>query len=305
MGSGSHDHGASTTDRRRLVVAIAITATVLVVEVVGALVSGSLALLADAGHMTSDLLGLGIALAATIIAARPATDRHTFGFQRGEVLGALVNGLILAVVAVFVAIQGVQRLLAPEGPAVDGGVMLLAAGIGLVANVAALLVLRGGAGSSINLRGAYLEVLGDAFGSVATIIAGAVIALTGFGRADAIASLVIAALIVPRAVVLLREVVRVLNESTPVGTEPDRIRAHLLETPGVTAVHDVHVWAITSGSPVFTAHVVVEQEVFREGRTGELLDRLAGCLDDHFDVEHSTFQLEPEEHAGHEHRHHV
>ncbi|MFS4506603.1 cation diffusion facilitator family transporter [Clavibacter sp. Sh2141] len=305
MGPGSHDHGAAVTDRRRLVIAIAITASVLVVEVVGALVSGSLALLADAGHMTSDLLGLGIALVATVVASRPATDRHTFGFQRGEVLGALVNGLILAVVAVYVAVQGVQRLLAPEGPEVDGGVMLLAAGIGLVANVAALLVLRGGAGRSIGLRGAYLEVLGDAFGSVATIVAGVVIALTGFGRADAIASLVIAALIVPRAAVLLRDVVRVLNESTPVGTEPERIRAHLLETPGVTAVHDVHVWAITSGSPVFTAHVVVEQDVFREGRTGELLDRLAGCLDDHFDVEHSTFQLEPEEHAGHEHRHHV
>jgi cobalt-zinc-cadmium efflux system protein len=305
MGSGSHDHGAAVTDRRRLVIAIAITASVLVVEVVGALVSGSLALLADAGHMTSDLLGLGIALVATVVAARPATDRHTFGFQRGEVLGALVNGLILAVVGAYVAVQGVQRLLAPEGAEVDGGVMLLAAGIGLVANVAALVVLRGGAGRSIGLRGAYLEVLGDAFGSVATIVAGVVIALTGFGRADAIASLVIAALIVPRAVVLLRDVVRVLTESTPVGTEPERIRAHLLETPGVTAVHDVHVWAITSGSPVFTAHVVVEQEVFREGRTGELLDRLAGCLDDHFDVEHSTFQLEPEEHAGHEHRHHV
>lgn len=305
MGSGPHDHGAATTDRRRLVAAIAITATVLVVEVVGALLSGSLALLADAGHMTSDLLGLGIALVATIVAARPATDRHTFGFQRGEVLGALVNGLILAGVAVYVAVQGVQRLLAPEGPDVDPRVMLLAAGTGLVANVAALLVLRGGAGRSINMRGAYLEVLGDAFGSVATIVAGVVILVTGFGRADAIASLVIAALIVPRAAVLLRDVVRVLNESTPVGTEPERIRAHLLETPGVTAVHDVHVWAITSGSPVFTAHVVVEQEVFREGRTGELLDRLSGCLDDHFDVEHSTFQLEPEEHAGHEHRHHI
>jgi len=305
MGSGSHDHGAATTDRRRLVAAIAITATVLVVEVVGALVSGSLALLADAGHMTSDLLGLGIALVATIVAARPATDRHTFGFQRGEVLGALVNGLILAGVAVYVAVQGFRRLLAPEGPDVDPGVMLLAAGIGLVANIAALLVLRGGAGRSINMRGAYLEVLGDAFGSVATIVAGVVIAVTGFGRADAIASLVIAALIVPRAAVLLRDVVHVLNESTPAGTEPERIRAHLLETPGVTAVHDVHVWAITSGSPVFTAHVVVEQEVFRDGRTGELLDRLSGCLDDHFDVEHSTFQLEPEEHAGHEHRHHV
>ena len=305
MAPGSHDHGAATTDRRRLVVAIAITASVLVVEVVGALVSGSLALLADAGHMTSDLLGLGIALVATIVAARPATDRHTFGFQRGEVLGALVNGLILAVVAVYVAVQGVQRLLAPEGPEIEPGVMLAAAGIGLVANVAALLVLRGGADRSINLRGAYLEVLGDAFGSVATIVAGVVIVLTGFGRADAIASLVIAALIVPRAVVLLRDVLRVLAESTPVGTEPERIRAHLLETPGVTAVHDVHVWAITSGSPVFTAHVVVEQEVFREGRTGELLDRLASCLDDHFDVEHSTFQLEPAEHAGHEHHHHI
>jgi cobalt-zinc-cadmium efflux system protein len=305
MGSASHDHGAATTDRRRLVVAIAITAAVLVVEVVGALVSGSLALLADAGHMTSDLLGLGIALVASLVAARPATDRHTFGFQRGEVLGALVNGLILAVVAVYVAVQGVQRLIAPEDPAVDPGVMLLAAGIGLVANVAALLVLRGGAGRSIGLRGAYLEVLGDAFGSIATIVAGLVIAVTGAVRADAVASLVIAALIVPRAVLLLRDVVRVLAESTPVGTEPETIRAHLLETPGVTAVHDVHVWAITSGSPVFTAHVVVEQEVFREGRTGELLDRLSACLDDHFDVEHSTFQLEPEEHAGHEHRHHV
>ncbi|MFT7710034.1 cation diffusion facilitator family transporter [Clavibacter tessellarius] len=305
MAPGSHDHGAATTDRRRLVVALLITAAVLVVEVVGALVSGSLALLADAGHMTSDLLGLGIALVATLVAARPATDRHTFGFQRGEVLGALVNGLMLSVVAVYVAVQGVQRLLAPEGPEIDPRVMLIAAGLGLIANVAALLVLRGGAERSINLRGAYLEVLGDAFGSVATIVAGLVIALTGFGRADAIASLVIAALIVPRAVVLLRDVVRVLTESTPVGTEPERIREHLLETPGVTAVHDVHVWAITSGSPVFTAHVVVEPDVFREGRTGALLDRLAGCLDDHFDVEHSTFQLEPAEHAGHEHRHHV
>jgi cobalt-zinc-cadmium efflux system protein len=292
MGSGSHDHGAATTDRRRLVVAIGITGTVLVVEVVGALLSGSLALLADAGHMTSDLIGLGIALIASLVAARPATDRHTFGFQRGEVLGALVNGLILVGVAVSVGVQGVQRLLAPEAPDVDAGVLLLAAGLGLAANVAALLVLRGGAERSIGLRGAY-------------IVAGVVIALTGAVRADAVASLVIAALIVPRAVLLLRDVVRVLTESTPVGTEPETIRAHLLATPGVTAVHDVHVWAITSGSPVFTAHVVVEQEVFREGRTGELLDRLSTCLDDHFDVEHSTFQLEPEEHAGHEHRHHV
>ena len=143
------------------------------------------------------------------------------------------------------------------------------------------------------MRGAYLEVLGDLLGSIAALVAGVVILLTGFAKADAIASLAIAALIVPRAFVLLRDVVRVLTESAPRGTDVEQIREHLLETPGVVAVHDVHVWAITSGQPVFTAHVECDADVFERGETGAMLDRLGECLKGHFDVEHSTFQLEP------------
>jgi cobalt-zinc-cadmium efflux system protein len=294
-----HDHGAGVTNRTRLVVAIGIVATFLVVEVVGSILSGSLALLADAGHMLSDLVGLVVALLALVIAARPATDRQTFGYQRAEVFGALVNGLLLTVVAVFVAVEGVRRLLEPADAAVLSGTMLAVAIAGLVANVASLLVLRGGSGS-IGMRGAYLEVLGDLFGSVATIIAALVIIGMGFAQADAIASLVIAALIVPRALSLLRDVFHVLSESVPRHMDVATIREHILGTAGVVDVHDVHVWAITSGAPVFSAHVVVTRELFEAGGTGELLDALGGCLAGHFDVEHSTFQLEPAEHAAHE-----
>ncbi|WP_020075103.1 cation diffusion facilitator family transporter [Cryocola sp. 340MFSha3.1] len=294
----SHDHGR-TANRNRLLIAIGIVAVVLVVEVVGAWVSGSLSLLADAGHMLSDLAGLIIALMATIVAARPATDRQTFGFRRAEVFGALINGLILVVVAVTVTVGAIGRLVGGETE-VHSIPMLVVAAIGLVANFGALLVLRPSAGHSINMRGAYLEVFGDLVGSATVIVAAVVILLTGFTPADAIASLLIAALIVPRAFVLLRDVVRVLSEAAPADTDVAEIRDHILGTPGVVAVHDVHVWAITSGAPVFSAHVVCEPAVFREGRTGTLLDELSGCLTTHFDVEHSTFQLEPAEHAAHE-----
>lgn len=279
-------------------VVIAIVLGVFVLEIVGALLSGSLALLADAGHLVSDLVGLIVALVAATVAARPATDRQTFGFQRVEVFGALVNSLILIGVAVSVAIGAAFRL--GGHPEVQGGWMLVVAVIGLAGNVAGLLVLRGGAKASINMRGAYLEVLGDTLGSLATIAAAVVILTTGIGWADAIASLVIAVLIVPRALSLLREVVRVLSESAPVSTDVAEIRKHILGAEGVVAVHDVHVWAITSGAPVFSAHVVVSPTVFARGRAGALLDELGGCLSEHFDVAHSTFQLEPAEHAEHE-----
>jgi cobalt-zinc-cadmium efflux system protein len=295
----SHDHH-STANRRRLGIALVIVVVFLVVEVVGAWLTGSLALLGDAGHMFSDAIGLVIALIATAVAARPANDRQTYGFQRAEVFGALINGVILAVIAVFVAIEGVRRLLEPGGVHVLAGPMLVVAGLGLLANFAALLVLRDRRDSSINMRGAYLEVLGDLVGSVAAILAALVILLTGFEQADAIASLVIAALILPRAFLLLRDVMHVLSESTPAGMSVTEIREHLLGASGVVDVHDVHVWAITSGSPVFSAHVVVEAEVFESGRTGVVLDELGACLADHFDVAHSTFQLEPVEHADHE-----
>jgi cobalt-zinc-cadmium efflux system protein len=299
-----HDHAhAAGSNRTRLAIALGIVAAVLIAEVAGALLSGSLALLADAGHMASDAIGLTVALVATVVAARPATDRHTFGFQRVEVLAALVNGVLLSVVAVWVAVEGVRRLIDPSEPQVQALPMVIIAAVGLVANLTAMFVLRGGDRRSLNMRGAYLEVLGDVIGSIAALVAGAVILLTGFAKADAIASLAIAALIVPRAFVLLRDVVRVLTESAPRGTDVEQIREHLLETPGVLAVHDVHVWAITSGQPVFTAHVEVTAETFERGETGAMLDRLGECLKGHFDVEHSTFQLEPpgradsEEHA--------
>ena len=295
-----HDHAHG--NGRRLVIAITIVATFLVVEVIGSVLAGSLALIADAGHMFSDLLGLVVALVALGISSRPATDRQTFGYQRAEVLGALANGLILTGVAVFVAVQGVSRLFEPSE--VLGVPMLVVAGLGLLANIVVMLVLRGGAKDSIGMRGAYLEVLGDLFGSVAAIVAGVVILLTGFVQADAIASLVIAGLIVPRAVSLLRDVVHVLTESVPANMSVVEIREHLLGASGVVDVHDVHVWAITSGAPVFSAHVVVSAEVFAEGRTGALLGELGSCMSGHFDVEHSTFQLEPEEHAAHEEQQH-
>jgi cobalt-zinc-cadmium efflux system protein len=301
----AHDHARQAAgNRARLGTAIAIVASVLVVEVVGAWLSGSLALLADAGHMLSDLIGLVIALVAAFVAARPATDRQTYGYQRVEVFAALVNGVILLVVAASVTVEAVGRLVATTEVEVQSGPMLIVAVIGLVANLAALLVLRGGSRESMNMRGARLEVLGDLLGSIAVIVAAVVLIVTGFEQADAIASLVIAAMIVPRAFLLLRDVARVLSESAPAQTDVAEIREHILGTRGVVAVHDVHVWAITSGSHVFSAHVEVEPAVFESGRTSELLDELGGCLDAHFDVEHSTFQLEPAGHGDREHAHH-
>lgn len=290
-------------NRTRLRIAIAIVSVVLVAEAAGALLSGSLALFADAGHMLSDLIGLVVALVAWHLAARPATDTRTFGHRRTEVLAALVNAAILIVVVVAVAAEAVGRLIAPPA-AVDARLMLLVAVVGAVANTAALLTLRGGAKDSINMRGAYLEVLGDLVGSIAVVIAAIVIMTTGFEPADGIASLLIAALILPRAVSLLRDVLRVLSQAVPRGTDVEVIREHVLATPGVVSVHDVHVWSITPGSNVFSAHVVVEGRVFANRQTDRMLDELSSCLADHFDVEHSTFQLEPAEHAEHETQQH-
>ena len=306
--SDSHSHGhllgpdsqAGRVNRVRLLITIGIVAVVLIVEVIGGILSGSLALFADAGHMLSDLTGLLVALVALTMAARPATDAQTFGHRRAEVFGALANGLILLVVVAVVVVEAITRLLDPVVVSVQAPLMLLVAALGAIANTAGLLVLRGGSKDSINMRAAYLEVLGDLVGSMAVIVAATVILLTGFERADAIASLAIAALIVPRALGLLRDVVRVLSQGTPRGMDVELIREHVLAKPGVVSVHDVHVWSITPGSNVFSAHVVVRGAVFSENRTDWLLDTLTTCLAEHFDVAHSTFQLEPEEHADHE-----
>lgn len=299
-----HDHAPSgiraAGNRRLLVLALGITALVMVVQVVGAVVSGSLALLADAVHMFTDAAALTIALIATAVASRPATERNTFGFQRAEVLGALVNAVILIVLSVWVAVEGVTRLVDPGDVEVEGGFMLAVAIVGLIANAVAMWLLSTAQRGNINVRGAYLEVMGDLIGSAAVIVAAIVIVTTGWMQADAIASLAIAAMIVPRAVGLLREVIAVLTESAPTGTHVREIREHILSTPGVVGCHDIHVWQLTRGAPVFTAHVVVDDDVMRAGHSPQLLTRLQQCLSAHFDVEHSTFQLEPAGHVEHD-----
>ena len=294
--SHDHAHAHGATNRTRLWVAIAIIGAFLVVQVVGGILSGSLALLADAGHMASDLIGLVVALVAAMVAARPATDRQTYGYRRAEVLGALVNGVILLVVAVSVAVAAVGRLITgAEGEAheVQGVPMLVVAVLGLLANVAAALVLRGGAKDSINLRGAYLEVLGDLIGSALVIVAALVIVTTGFDAADPIASIAIAVLIVPRAVTLLRDVMHVLFESAPADTDVAEIREHLLGTAGRRRGARRARVADHLGFAGVQRPRRGRAVVFESGGTGDLLDELGGCLADHFDVAHSTFQLEP------------
>jgi cobalt-zinc-cadmium efflux system protein len=297
----AHAHAHTTAGQRhrgRLTAALAITVTVLVVEVVGAAVTGSLALLSDAGHMLTDAAGLTIALAATWLAARPADHRWTFGWQRAEVLAALVNGVVLLVVAVLVIVEGVQRWVEPAP--VAGAGMLAIGALGLLANTVALVLLRSGRHESINVRGAYLEVLGDLLGSVAVIAAAVVIVLTGWVRADAVASLAIALMILPRALALLRDVAKVLLEGTPADLHLAEVRSHLENVDGVVAVHDLHAWTITSGVPVLTAHVVVDDHVLAPGSFCHVLDAMQGCLRGHFDVEHSTFQIEPSSHDAHD-----
>ncbi|MDZ8172192.1 cation diffusion facilitator family transporter [Microbacterium xanthum] len=297
-----HDHASGVrgaSNRRLLTVSLVITASVMIVQIVGAVLTGSLALLADAGHMFADTAALVIALVASIIASRPAKDRRTFGYQRAEVFGALINGVVLIALSVWIAVEGVSRLLNGGDHEVAGGLMLVVAVIGLIANAVAMWLLSAAQRHSINVRGAYLEVLGDLIGSAMVIIAAVVIVTTGWAGADALASLAIAVLIVPRAIALLREAASVLSEAAPDSVEVAEIRAHIVATPGVQTVHDVHVWQLTRGAPVFSAHVVVDEACLRDGRGPAILASLQECLADHFDVEHSTFQLEPADHLEH------
>ena len=260
-------------------------------------------MLADAAHMLTDSAGLIIALLGASLATRAASNRRTFGLQRAEVLAALVNALLLVGVSVWVLIQAVDRFREPE--AVETGLMLGVAVVGAAANLVGLLILRRGQAESLNVRGAYLEVLGDLAGSAAVIVAAILIMVTGWTRFDALASLVIFVLIVPRAWSLLRDVVDVLLEATPRGVDLDQVRHHITEVPGVVDVHDLHAWTITSGVPVLSAHVVVDDACIERGQTGLVLDRLGECLHGHFDVEHCTFQLEPVGHRDHESAHHA
>ncbi|WP_320776783.1 cation diffusion facilitator family transporter [Streptomyces sp. CRN 30] len=307
MGAG-HDHGhahgapagatATTAYRGKLRVALSITLAVMVVEIVGGIAADSLALIADAAHMATDALGLGMALLAIHFASRPASARRTFGYARAEILAALANCLLLLGVGGYVLYEAVQRFLTPAATA--GGTTIVFALIGLAANMVSLTLLMRGQRESLNVRGAFLEVVADALGSVAVLLSAVIILTTGWQAADPIASLAIGLMIVPRTVRLLRETLDVLLESAPEGVDMAEVRAHILALPGVEDVHDLHAWTITSGMPVLSAHVVVASGTLSATGHEKMLHELQGCLGDHFDVAHCTFQLEPGGHAEHE-----
>jgi len=303
LGAGhGHDHGHASDralDRRRLVLVLLVTASVVVVEAVGAWLSHSLALLADAGHMLTDAAGILIALSASLLATRPVSPRRTFGYHRAEILAAVANALVLFGVCAYLAYAGTRRLVDPAD--VDAGQMLVFAAIGLASNAVSLVLLTSRRDSSLNMKGAYLEVLSDTFGSVLAIVAGLLILTTGFLRADSIASLLIAVMVLPRAWALLREAGGVLLEAAPPGVDVEQVRSHLCVVAGVVDVHDLHAWTITSGMPALSAHVTVTEGSLAERGVGPILDDLTGCVATHFGIDHATFQVEPESHRDHEH----
>uniref|UniRef100_A0A942Y9C6 Cation transporter n=1 Tax=Neobacillus citreus TaxID=2833578 RepID=A0A942Y9C6_9BACI len=300
-----HAHGHGHASERALLVAFCISAGILLAEVVGAVVTGSLALLVDAGHMVVDTGGLGIGLVATRLARRTPTAQRTWGFQRAEVLGATAQAAILLAVGVYVIISAVQRLFVPAE--IHSGPLLVFGFVGLVGNLVAYAVLIRASGETFTSRAARLEVLNDTLGSVAVIAAAVVLMLTGWERADSIAAILIGLLILPRAIRLLRETANVLLESTPPGLDLDAVRGHILELDHVIAVHDLHATLVATGVPNLTAHVVVDDHCFSTAHAPRILDELQQCVAEHFDVpvEHSTFQLEPVSHRRHEHEVHA
>ncbi|WP_127361004.1 cation diffusion facilitator family transporter [Actinacidiphila soli] len=309
MGAGhSHTHApapdvtgtAAAAYRGRLRVALGITLLVLVTEVVGSVFSGSLALLADAGHMATDAAGIAMSLVAIHFANRPPSERRTFGFARAEILSAVLNAVLLFGVGAYIFYESVRRLIAPAE--VHSGLTIVFGLIGLAANAVSLSLLMRGQKESLNVRGAFLEVMADALGSLAVVVAAVVIMTTGWRQADPVASLLIGLMIVPRTWKLLREALEVLLEAAPRDVDMAEVRSHILALPSVEGLHDLHVWTITSGMPVLSAHVVVRQDALDSVGHEKMLHDLQGCLGDHFDVEHCTFQLEPAGHAEHEAR---
>jgi cobalt-zinc-cadmium efflux system protein len=282
---GHHHPAPPSGHRRPLAIVLAISMGILLVEVVGAALSGSLALLADAGHMLTDV------------------DARTWGYRRAEVLAAAAQAAVLLAVGLFVVVQGARRLVDP--PPVESGLMVIFGLIGLLGNAVSILLLMRVQAGNLNTRAALLEVINDALGALAVLVAAVVIAYTGWVRADAVASLLIGVMILPRTWKLLRETVDVLMEATPKGVDLAAVRAHILDVAHIHDLHDLHASSVASDLPVLTAHIVVDDSCFHDGHLPTLLDDLQRCLAGHFDVEHSTFQFEPAGHADHEHAGHA
>lgn len=297
MGTG-HSHGpapehAGGRYRTRLAAAFALTAVFFVVELSVGLVSGSLALVSDAGHMAADVVALGASLVATRLATRPdRSGRRTYGSYRAEVFASGLTVLIMLGVGLYVLIEGISRI--GQAPAVASGPMLVVGFLGLAINVAALMLLHGGSKESLNVRGAYFEVIADAAGSVGVMVAGALIIVTGQPVWDVVVAVAIAVFVAFRAIVLGRQVVAVLGQHAPEGIDPEAVAACLGGIDGVAQVHDVHLWALTSGMNVATAHLVAAPQADHH----EVLDRARDVLRDRFGIAHATLQVEPADHHG-------
>jgi cobalt-zinc-cadmium efflux system protein len=290
MGSGhAHPSAASAggRNRRPLVIAFALTASYMVVEFVVGFSINSLALISDAAHMGTDVLGLGMALAAITLAARPATDQRTYGFYRLEVLAALANGVLLFAVAGYVIFEAIQRF--SEPPQIPGAPLLIVAVIGLTINLISFRLLMAGSKESINVKGAYLEVLGDLLGSVGVIVAAIILLTTGWAYADPIIGVGIGLFILPRTWSLTRQALRILLEGAPPHIDMRELRAAITAVPGVAEIHDLHVWTITSGMESASGHIVIDPA--SEYRT--VLDAVLTILRDDYHIDHATIQCEP------------
>ena len=285
----THAHGpAGERDARRLLGAFALIVAFMLAEVVAGIVGSSLALLSDAGHMLTDAVALGLAVAALRLAERPPGGSFTYGLRRAEILSAQLNGATLLLIGLLVVFEGIRRLIEP--PDVEGALVLIVALVGIAVNLAAARMIAAAERRSLNVEGAFRHVLTDLFAFIATAIAGAIVLIWGFNRADGIASLLIAALMLWAAYGLLRDTGRIFMEAAPRGLDPETIGRTLAAEDGVVEVHDLHVWEVTSGMPAISAHMIVGREVdCHEARW-----HAARLLADRFGVEHSTLQVEHE-----------
>jgi cobalt-zinc-cadmium efflux system protein len=296
MGAGHHHHHhhghghVHTSNRRRLGVVLALVASYMVAEAVGGWLAGSLALLADAGHMLSDAAALALALFASWITTRPATPQRTFGYHRTEILAALANGVTLVAISLVIFVEAFERIRDPQ-PVQGALVMGIALG-GLLVNGIGMWVLHGGRDDNLNVRGAWLHMLGDALGSVGAVVGGALVYFRGWTWVDPVVSVLIGLLVIYSSWGLLRESVSVLLEGTPSHIDLHEVRSAMLQVPDVEAVHDLHVWTITSGMEAMSGHVIVADPGERRP-SADILADLHRMLHDRFGLHHLTIQLEP------------
>ncbi|MBP2437644.1 cation diffusion facilitator family transporter [Microbacterium amylolyticum] len=285
---------ASPALSKRLAIAIGLVSTIVIAQLIGAIVTGSLAILVDAVHSITDSAGLVVAFIAARLMMRPPTTTRTWGFRRIEILAALAQAVFLIGAAAYAVVEGIDRWRNPH--VVDASALLVFALASLTLNVVAALVLVGRRGANLNMRAAFLEVVMDGLGTVAVALSAILMMTTGFARADTIAALVIGALILPRAGLLFRDAVRVLMEFTPRGLDLEEVRTHIGAMPHVLDVHDLHASTVSTGMKTLSAHIVLDDECFHDGHAPETLESIGVCMADHFDIMHTTFQLETAAH---------